>query len=129
MGDVFDWDLFLKIVLAVITLGGGAIGYFVKGLRARLKDIEERHAVFEKEIKEELDDKVDDTKHSLGEIRDRMTEIDSRVSNSPTRDEMHQLALNLSGLSGDMKQLSQSIKEISRIVSRVDTYLMESAKR
>ncbi|ODT18901.1 MAG: hypothetical protein ABS35_22720 [Kaistia sp. SCN 65-12] len=70
----------------------------------------------------------EDGQTSRGEVRERLTEIEARISNMPDMESVHGLALTVSEIRGDVRAQGETLKAVSASSQRVEDFLMRHGR-
>ena len=69
------------------------------------------------------------TDKKLSDFEKRITKIESELSYLPTLHGQQEMALSISDLRGDMKQMTEALKSIKSTSARMENYLMHRSDR
>lgn len=93
-----------------------------------------RHAEIVK-LQEALERERDRRREVCDALGDRMTHAEARLDDAPTGKALHEVALSISHLSGDLKEmfarlegLGEVVKRLERVTSRQEEYLLNRPK-
>ena len=112
----FDLDTFIKVVSFALSIGAMIYAFFVN----RRKDVDERFAAGSK--------RMDQQDRDIAALR-------QTVAAMPEKDDLHQVQLAMSELTGQMRVLGGQIeaqrevlKRIERVVGRHEDHLLDGSK-
>lgn len=107
----------IGIVVAVAVLG---IGYFLRGKVA---------TIFSDKSKIVATGELKEIGQRLDQIDSRVQEVERDVQNRPTRDEFHQLQLQLTKMGGRIELSNSSITVIRSAVTRIEDFMLNYSDR
>ena len=62
---------------------------------------------------------------SVGALKDRMTKVEALLEHAPSKDDVHDLRLEVTKLCGDISVLNQGFENTSRGINRIETYIIK----
>lgn len=104
-----------KEELAEVRLEGEKLEH---ELRKEVEELERKH--------HEERDKGQD---SRSELRERLIQIEQKLTTMPDGEAVHRLELGVSYMGSDVKVLSETVKTLAQMTRRVDEYLFNTSQR
>lgn len=108
---MLDWIKGLEAVLSLIAMlfGGVAItiAWLTRGSKANAVKIH----------------KLERTNENLS---GRLSEMETRIANLPTKDDFHQLDLQLREMGGRIETVSTRLEGVDRVARRIDDHLLSN---
>ena len=74
----------------------------------------------------ETADKVQQQEIKLTEHDRRIQKVEGELEHMPTKDELHELQLTMSGIAGKLERFEGELSSVSRTVTRIEEYLRET---
>jgi len=105
----FDPALIPNVVSVTIA----ALAFWFSIRSARRSDLDKRF--------DEVSTKVGANSEDIANLRGRTVKVEQTLENLPSKQEMHNLELGISQMSGDLKALTETIKGHREILNRIDT--------
>ena len=122
-----DADFWLKLASFAWTIIMVPVAYLWNGLVKRVKDVETNQQNMGVELRREFDQGMKERDRSIGQIRDSLAEIKAGLAHGPSKDDVHELALKVTELSGSLAEMSAKFDATQSLVARIDNYLLEHA--
>jgi predicted nuclease with TOPRIM domain len=82
-----------------------------------------------KEQLDKLEDRIKTVETENATLREKVSQIDTILKQLPDRDSVHDLALKLSEIAGDMKAMRERVNAIGNTTERMDQYLITAGQR
>lgn len=107
-----DWSL-LRLVFEAVTFGVGAGAWLYARHLAR-------QAATQGEIKGLAQELADLRNVVLGDLNVRVVKVEGRLSDTPTAQAIHELALSINTFGGDLKAMGMRLEGLNEIVKRLE---------
>ncbi|MCV0428853.1 MAG: DUF2730 domain-containing protein [Roseibium sp.] len=115
---MFNWIERFESLLSVtaVLFAGAAFAY--SWLTSGSKDNASKIEVLEKAVEEK------DT-----ELSTRVAALENRLDDYPTKEDLHEIHLQLRTLDGTIGSLSTKVESVDRVARRIDDYLLTQRER
>lgn len=72
-------------------------------------------------------DEIKALRTGQAELRQAIAELRSDLQNRPKQGAVHELAITVTGLAGEVKAIGQQVSTVERITERIDQFLREQS--
>jgi len=94
----------------LVSLGAGYYAWQVKRQQLRKEEVDEKVR--------RVHDRVDARQGEIRDLTDRVSRAEKHLEDVPSASSVHELALSISGVSGDMKSVMAQMEGMREIVTR-----------
>lgn len=79
--------------------------------------------------KQNASDLADFKRDEHGPLKDRVSAVETRIENVPSKDTVHQLDKKVTELNGTINVVAESLKAVERTAHRIENFLLDQAKK
>lgn len=115
--------LILQIASPVIALASTAVSIALYRAAARRKELDALGGRISEVERERAADK-EAGQTSRSELRERLVEVEQRLSNMPDRQAVHDLAIAITEIRGSVATQGETLKSVAATASRVEHFLL-----
>ncbi len=121
MDDILS--LVQSLMWLAVSAGGGLWSIYVYFAAARKEEIAKLNKRIDS-LAEELENHREDGIASRADLRERMVKVEAWLKDMPDKETVHQLALAVSDMRGDVKALAESVKSVAHSTRRTEEFLL-----
>lgn len=121
MQELLPW---IGPLAAIASVAWGVIVYLITARKAEIAALGKQIAL----LKVELDAHKDAGTSSREELRTRLIEVEQTLKQMPNRQSVHELALAVVEIRGDLKAQGETMKSVAATAKRVEEFLLQGAK-
>jgi ribosomal protein S15P/S13E len=121
MDDVLS--LVQSLVWFGLSAGGGVWSVYVYFAAARKEETAKLNKRID-DLADELEQHRKDGIASRADLRERMVQVEAWLKDMPDKETVHQLALAVSDMRGDVKALTESLKSVAHSTRRTEEFLL-----
>ena len=112
-----QWDTILRLIPVVLMVIQGLFAWAVWSLTKRFVT---------SDACEECRKKIG---HEVAAMQSRQTSIESSIRELPSKTELHELALTMKDLQGELKGMQASVETLKTMTNRQEEYLLNGAAK
>lgn len=80
-------------------------------------------------VKKDFTDRDERRRKDVGELRDRVTEVETIIKHLPNQSQIGEVYDSINGVGREVSALGATLKAVSTQVARVETYLLNEGKK
>lgn len=80
-------------------------------------------------LKKDLTERDERRRKDVGELRDRVTEVETVIKHLPNQSQIGEVYDSINGVGREVSALGATLKAVSTQVARVETYLLNEGKK